>query len=1319
MSVTKAAIALIVLMGTLDLPLFGQDEWPLQQIDKRSGLTNSAINAVYLDRHDHVWFGTWDGLNRYDGDAIVGYKPIANDEHSLSNNIIRQILEDKAGNLWVVTHDGINRYDHKLNQFNRYLHKIDGLPFHENNLQAALTSDSVLFVSLVGWGIGKYSEQEDKFVRIKPEIDVLKNVYGLGAHEGHQYLLGNERLFTLDASGKFASQKINWTPNTSLAKLIKLDTKYFLIYQENPNTLTLNEITNGKIIAQHEINTGGATVTSISLSMDQQRLYMGTDEGKLLQLIWGKNSVHLESLNQQLSSLYEKKLKIFSIHESKQNILWVGTDGDGVYKYLTKKRSFHSIGEGDAQQGKISNSIVRSIAADQNNLYIGTRSGGLNIVNERTNSATIYDKTNGLSDNTVLAQTLDAKGNLWIGLDNEGIDMIEKKTGKIYHFPRDFSFDGKKPEFGSVYKILIDTYGHLWLGTSGYGVVYLDYQLSEQGTYILNETYSILPEHSQRFGSIQLKSNIVYSIETEGPNMLWFGSRNGGLYRFNSFLRQFTHNLRAGTSDGSALSNEDVLSLYNNRRGQLWVGTSGGLNKVNLSDYSVEQYTQNDGLANNTIHGILEDYNGSLWLSSNNGLFVFDPLNDTFKNFNWSDGLINYEYTDGAYCAALNDKRLFFGGTNGVDIVFPSRIDTVRSFPRLALTSLSIANILIQPGDSSGILHSSIDIQNEIDLNYTQNFLSFKFTTLDYWHKQRCKYRYYLEGFDSDWINLDKQSVINLTNIPPGDYTLHLNNTNENSNWNPAERTVTIRISPPYWATTTAYVIYIILAILAQFGLILLLRNRSKRKKIEEIDRLKQEQSEVIQKYKLEFFTNIAHEFRTPLTLILGPAAVLLEKTKNKAELNIPVQSIFRNSLRLQKLIHELIQFRKVELGKEKLKVRSLDLVGFMEELLQSFRQYAIDKEIKLTYETPNSLNADIDSEIVEKILINLISNALKYTDHDGAVHVRLWQDTDRINFNVKDTGVGFRSDELNRIFERFSDLNHENFSSSVNSAGIGLSLTRKLILLHQGDITVESTPGKGSEFSFWLPTNIKSIQHTIQIEEEQTLLHHMDDHVQAELDDKSTLDQEMINISLQRFDHNILIVDDNTEILNLLKGLLSPKYNVISCTKGTEALDVIFNRKIDLVVSDIIMPEMDGYTLCEAIKTKLETSHIPVILLTAKGNIEERIEGLQVGADAYIPKPFHPDHLQVRIEKLIRTREMLKNKFESYTAEETDFSSFGIGTRDDEFFTRIDQFIKDEMANPNLEAQHIASFIGVSKTSLYKKERALTGQTPQAIINR
>lgn len=1315
----RIAVALTgIFCLTIGLAL-AQSEWPLQQVDKKAGLSNSSVNAIYMDNYDLVWLGTWDGLNRYDGDQVTVYKPVKDDPGSISNNVVRQIIEDKGGRLWVVTHDGINRYDRKLDKFHRYLDDVEDIPFLENNLEAILSNDSSIYVALTGWGIAKYNASKDQFDQLSPQGQDLKYIHDMGLEGQYLYLLNEEKGLLAYQLQDQIVKSIHPQQLTRFHALEIFSGKLYFIYQDDTDCMTFVALENGKVVSETKLDTHHSQITSISPSQDGNSLYIGTNEGKLMEVKMKDGQPNLHSPEHLTSTLSTKKLKIFSIHESKQDILWVGTDGDGVYKYLTKERAFHSIGEGELSSGQLTNSIVRAIHMDdKGTLYLGTRSGGLNVLNPQKSSTQVYDKSNGLSHNTVLAIDQDHRGNIWIGTDGEGLDMIEKTTGRILHFPDDFADVPDDLKFGSVYEILFDSYRNLWLGTSGYGVIYLDIDRTPTGTYRVSDSYSITPEIENE-PQISINSNIVYSIIEEHPNVLWLGTRNGGLYRYNTLTRSFTHHLSSDRQDRSSISNDDILSLHIDKQNKLWVGTSGGLNKVNLSDFSVEQYNQSDGLANNTIHAILEDDNGKLWLSSNNGLFAFSPQSNTFKNFNWTDGLLNYEYTDGAYFRSTIDLRLYFGGTKGLDIIEPSRIDTAAAFPRLILSDLVISNVPILPGDSSSILKSAIDLQPSISLDYDQNVLSLSFTSLDYWHKQRCSYRYYLEGFDEGWIDLGHQSNIHLTNIPPGGYTLHINNTNENGVWNPEVRELIIDIAPPFWATPAAYVVYVLLALLAQIGLVLALRNRAKVKKSLEIQLLKQEQAETLQKYKLEFFTDITHEFRTPLTLILGPVVKLLKEIKRDSGQHSMLQTIYHNSLRLQKLIQELIQFRKVELGKEKLRIRPLDLTTFVEDILGSFREYALQKEIQLAYEAPDEgITAYADSDVLERIMINLLSNAMKYTEHGGKVGIQITETSGRVSFCIWDTGVGIHPDQLTQIFERFTHLQGDRDEWDTNSAGIGLSLTKKLVNLHMGEIAVESTPGKGSAFSFWLPSDITAYEGKISEDTDDAILAKLKEHVKVELYQKDNLDQEMINISLKRFEHNVLIVDDNLQILRLLKDLLSKKYNVISCNRGEKALTILTNQKIDLVISDVIMPEMNGFELCKRIKRKIESSHIPVILLTAKGEIEEQIEGLEAGADVYLPKPFHPDHLYAQIKRLISTREMLRKKFENHVSVDDTLPALGIGTKDDDFFKGLHEYIAEQMENTQLDAQQLANHLGLSKTSLYKKVRAITGQTPHALIN-
>jgi signal transduction histidine kinase/DNA-binding response OmpR family regulator len=816
----------------------------------------------------------------------------------------------------------------------------------------------------------------------------------------------------------------------------------------------------------------------------------------------------------------------------------------------------------------------------------------------------------------------------------------------------------------------------------------------------------------------------VYTIVEEKPNLLWFGTRGSGIYRYNALTKEIEAHIQASSNEKNALSNNDILSLYIGDQDQLWIGSSGGLNRLFLQNkpYRIEHFTEHQGLPNNTIHGILEDANANLWLSTNRGLVMYDRIRNTFKTFDTNDGLKNNEFTDGAAFQSAGSTRLFFGGINGLDVVYPDKIHAEDYFPRLAITDFHVRNVAVTPGDDSHILTQNIDLTDSIILNHDQNFISFFFTTLDYWSKQKSEYGYFLENFDKDWNYIGKQQSITFTNVPPGHYKLSINYTNENGDWGIHPKIITITVTPPFWKTNWAYASYILLAIGLQVAIVLYIRLRTRAKKALAMDKFKAQQLKDLNDYKLQFFTNIAHEFRTPLTLILGPVASLLQTNNNAAE-QTQLKTIYGNSLRLQKLIDELIQFRKLETGKDSIAISPVDLVPFTQEIIESFQQHAADREVHLEfYPEPDEFIAFVDHKKVEKILINLISNAIKYNSRGGIVSVTLKESQGKALFAIRDEGIGIAEENTNKIFQSFYHNPAEipNANGIEKSTGIGLSLTRSLVQIHRGEIRVESKEGKGSTFTVIIPV---SREYYSDLPQESSMVLssvHLGEKVSLEFDTDhylSGLAEKKKTKSLSAHEYSLLVVDDHASIVSLLDNILSDKYTIHKASSGNKAMQVLDDERIDLVISDVIMPDMDGLTLCRKIKENIQSSHIPVILLTAKGEIENRIEGLEVGADSYIPKPFHPEHLFVRIEKLLERMELIRKKFRNFANLELTQLSTGIGERDDDFFYRITSCIQLHLSEPEFNADTIAEEVGMSKASLYKKVKTITGLTPHGLI--
>lgn len=1320
--VMSCILLLVSFLSTLIKSDTTSSPWPYQHVDKSAQLSNSAITSVYMDKYDYVWLGTWDGLNRYDGSSIKVYKPDPFTKGTISNNVIRDFLEDHDGNLWVVTHLGINKYDRATNSFRVYLDSLTNVPFMEYNIRACIGADSSIWISLMGKGISRYSKENDSFLPVHfqgIESEWLTSVVGLGQFNGIHYYLGRDGKLACTVNNKLVYSKQVVNSPAFYHKFIRLGESYYLIVADGSEYLSFINLANIEENPQ-KVYLGNVSVSSLSPSIDHAAIWVGSELGDIFKIKPKGNGFSVASMNSYFPTFSKSRIKILTIKETKQDIVWIGTDGDGVYKFLTRPKTFYSISEGQPESGQLSHSIIRSIYEDQSgSLYIGTRGGGLNVINSKDGRTRILNSKNGLSNDAVLAINQDHSKNMWIGLDGEGIDMIEAGTGKLFHFPRDFE-NKSDLNFSSVYSICIDSFNDIWLGTSGFGVIQMKVEKTTTGKYRLVEFDQL--SHPAKARPIPIKSNIVYTIVEEKPNLLWFGTRGGGIYRYNALTKEIDSHIQASANEESSLSNNDVLSLFIDNKEQLWIGSSGGLDRLFLQNkpYRIEHFTEREGLPNNTIHGILPDANNNIWLSTNRGLVMYDRSRNKFKSFDVNDGLKNTEFTDGAAFQASKLRKLYFGGIDGLDIVYPDKLHIQDYFPRLAITEFQVRNQAVIPGDETKILEQNIDLTNAITLGYDQNFISLFFTTLDYWNKQKSEFRYFLENFDKEWNHIGQQQSITFTNIPPGEYTLYINYTNENGDWGVTPKTLHITVTPPLWKTGWAYFIYFLLAIALQTGIILYIRWRARQKKALAMDKFKAQQLVELNDYKLQFFTNIAHEFRTPLTLILGPVASLLNSS-NSTNDQKQLKTIYNNSLRLRKLIDELIQFRKIESGKETLAISIVDLVPFTHEIIETFQQHATDRDMHLEfYPEPDELIAHVDHKKIEKILINLVSNAIKYNTKGGMISVTLKAEKGKAIFSIRDEGIGIAEENRRKIFESFyyNPSATSNANGTEKSTGIGLSLTKSLVQVHRGEIEVESTLGKGSTFTVIIPIARKFYS---DLPDESPMIvspSYLGESVSLEFEtDHYQPDSTTKKETQTAHEYSILVVDDHASIVSLLDNILSVKYQVFKARSARKALEILDEEKIDLVISDVIMPDMDGLSLCKLIKENIQTSHIPVIMLTAKAEIENRIEGLQSGADSYIPKPFHPDHLFIRIEKLIERMELIRKKFRNFADLELTHLSTGIGSRDDDFFLKITQCIHDHLSEPEFNADTIAEEVGMSKASLYKKVKNVTGLTPHGLI--
>ncbi len=1316
------------------IPVYGVSadkgpKWRSAAITNEQGLSNSAINSIFKDSRGFMWFGTWDGLNRYDGKTIKTFYPDIYDQTAISNNIIRNMLEDGSGHLWIVTERGLNRYSHDKEGFYSYFTEHPELTLREYSLKANIGHDDRIWVKVHGLGLFRYQEEKDDFEQIVVPCltdQKMTQVNDFLVFENHLYLLNEDSLFVADHMLSEKKEGYGLTGLHSFLQDASINYHWFFIYDNTPFLLLAMREGGMLIIDLYSMHVNDLylgdhnyRLTAFTTAGGRDHFWLGTDDGNVLQMLPGEGfSVH--SVLDMLPELADKKVKIWSVLETPDDLLWIGTDGEGVFRSILKPKPFYQIGRGASADRQLNHQIVRAIYEDERgNLWVGTRGNGLNFIPAAYGATRYYTTENGLTNNAVLALEKDNQGLLWIGHDGDGIDVLELASGRFFHFPDDLE-GGEDLDFGSVYDICVDAFGQVWLGTSGYGVIGLDVERNND-RFVLKSHQQIVSEGVDDV----FRSNIVYAIEEERPNILWLATRGAGIYRMNT-LTGSLENFSRDRQNGSGLSDDDILSLHMGADGHLWVGSSGGLNRLNLNytPYEITDYTMRDGLPNNTIHAILEDGEGNIWTSTNKGLSKFDRIQKSFKNFISEDGLQGNEYTDGAACIGKASGRFYFGGINGLDWFYPEEITLSERQPNLMFTGFRLYNDLVQPGDSTYILCRNINELDEIELKHDQNFFTVEFTTLNFINPDKSQFEYKLENFNSDWVFAGSQREANFTNVPDGKYRLMIRATNEDGIWSEEVRTLGIIIRPPFWKTWPAFLLYGLLLALAGYMLYAYQSARIRRKQERTVEKIQQQKEKELHQYKLQFFTNLAHEFGTPLTLIFASAGSLLNPQQNARESRSLVKTIYQNSRRMQKLVQELLEFRKIDTGREKVNNRKLELVSAISNIINVFTHFVQENELEIIFEPEEEdVWLIIDTAKVEKILLNLLSNAIKFTQPGGIIKVALKVSADKIIIEVSDTGTGISDEVLPYIFDSYYQRvpKVKKNTGSFQGIGIGLAYTKSLVELLDGQISVESTPQKGSTFIVSLPLHRPDAAGDTTIPEngisETSLLKKLADEFADGVHHKHYTFAAKPALWTTPKKYRILVAEDDAELSGLLMKILSEQYDVSLARDGKQALEMIREKRVDIVVSDVVMPQIDGLELCSTIKSDPVTSHIPVILLTAKTEMESRIEGLEKGADSYIPKPFHPRHLFVRIEKLLKTREQMAESFKHHVGSPLYNLKQDYAPRDKQTLEKCVSYIEANCEDENLDADKLADHLAFSKPQLYRKIKALTGLTPHGLI--
>lgn len=1283
-------------------------KYSIEQLDNTKGLSNSSVNCIFQDSQNLLWIGTWDGLNRYDGNNFKIFRPEPDRQNSLSNQVILKVGEDHNGQIWILTMHGINRYDKDSDAFtNYYFSRENKPPLSESEFNMALDASKQVYCAVKDWGIGYFDGSGFKSI---PSKNFIKNtVIKMEFTETGKLML----LFDNNELYAMTLQTSNGKKSIARSVLVSGHIKTFNVLGKNICTVStsgeaalhsLDEKKEPVLVQENIENIVGQVPEGLVLSGKSGYSTIDPD-GKTVAASWSK---------------YIKNQKITTLLKGNENIIWTGTDGDGMFKMFPIKNPFNLISK--VQLPELDGGIVRTFLETDHAFWLGTKGKGLFRLPsdfyshpEKSLAYTNFNESNSAVNNAVFA-LCEGKDNLiFIGTDGAGIAIYDKEQSKLVGW-REIQGSENCDAFKSVYAIYQDEDGLIWLGTNGYGMICCKISRSANGLKITD----VKKYKADSAARGTLSSNIVFSIVPRNDEELWIGTRLGGLNLFNKKSGQF-QTYKNAANDPQSLSNNDILCLVTDADNRLWIGTSFGLNVLESltknGKATFKSYTVKDGLPNNTIHGIVADKKSNLWISTNFGLSNFVVSPPKFTNYSKNEGLQNNEFADGAFYNDTKSGYVFMGGIKGFNYFLPQKIKESAVVPDLLIDKISGQNQTV-PYHQGLVISPESQTFPSIVLKHNQNFFDIQLAAITYINSEKCQYAYQLKGFDKNWNDIDNRKMISFTNVPRGNYSLWLKWSNADGVWSKPVHAIDIKIKPVFWQSNVAIIVYLIL--LAFF--VLFVRSYYLKRQSLQQNILFRKNEEELHENRLTFFTNIAHEFLTPLTLIVGPVQKLSEAT-NLGEKNQKfIHMIHRNSSRLLFLTQQLLEFRKAEYDYLEVTVKQFDLVNLVEQIAELFDDWALDKNISYRVDLPSELPGWFDKDKLEKIVFNLMSNAFKYTPKDGKIDLtfKIESDSKRLNITVTNTGKGIPKQKLDSLFDRFflSDTNQPT-DTEMFRTGIGLAYIKKLVTVLRGEIVVSSIPNQETTFTILIPCDKSAfVEKEIDRETSPILISRHLKNILEEIAEKPDEVPDKIS-ALDLVENNlkkILIVEDEKEIHLFLNDLLANKYKIMTAYNGVEALGLIETELPDLIISDVMMPLMDGVELCRKIKTDIRTCHIPFIMLTAKDSVLHRIEGLESGANSYIPKPFYPDHLLVRIQKLLEEKELILQHF-TQDAVVGNLSEFPINNEQKDFIKLVIELIRKNIDNENLQSAFIEKTLGISNSQLYRKTKEIFGLSPGDLI--
>jgi len=1269
-------------------------------------ISSSLINYIYQDRRDYIWIATEDGLNKYDGVKFTIYKNHPNDSTSIKNNYIRSLFEDSFGHFWIGCINGLHLYDRATDRFaevNLYNGQLLISP-HITSIIESKVHD--IWMTTSGEGIIRIRKDDKMYHTDKQLTERLSSIYLTTMIEDRKgrfwiasenqglnmYDPATDKVVLFKAPESIGSNQISAICEDKQGNLF-VGTLNNGVYKFNPQTQKFDLIPDDK----------GSILAVKSLLLDNtNHLLVGTD-GQGLK-IYNEETKKLDD-SKMLSAPFDlSRMKVHAILQDRTGNIWIGLFQKGVFLNPENANGFNYWGHKSFHQNIIGSSCVMSLLKDKEDvLWIGTDNDGIYKLDKSGRSFHFSPGINSVPY-TIMAMIEDDAGNVWGGSYLQGLFRIDKETGRCAYYNYHKDNIGNTAQ-NKIFCIEKDNRNRLWIGTNGAGVYVFD---------LIKREY--VEHYSQWSSDHFIPNDWINCIRCDDESgIIWIGSFDGffSVNPANHQMEDFTK--------PEILPGKVVYSINEDKNGNLWLGTPVGLACFSKQTRTSTIYTVQNGLPSNVICDILDDNDGNLWLSTHSGISKLKRGDERFVNYYVFDGLQGNEFSMGAACKS-KDGELFFGGTGGVTSFYPEKVTDQRVPLSPYLTGLYLKNRSIVAGQKSGnreIIKRFISDADTICLSYDDNMFALEFSTFDFGFSGRIYYQYMLEGFNSQWMTTEPGvNRINFTNINHGTYKLKIKAfIYSNSS---KEKTLTLIILPPWYLTWWAKALYFILFALLAGGIYWFISEKMRHKN----ELLQREHAEQISEAKLQFFINVSHEIRTPMTLIMGPLEKLLMKD-NPPELHNTYLLIYRNAQRILRLINQLMDVRKIDKKQMQLKFRETDMVGFIQDIMKSFEYAAKLKNIDFMF-SPDmpALKVWVDLNNFDKVLFNVFSNAFKFTPADGEIAIRLTTGNDSstngplqdyFEIRIIDTGIGIDNEKIEKIFDRFYQIDNEMTNSNFGT-GIGLHLSRSLVELQCGIIYAENRSDRsGSCFIIRMPLGKEHLkENEVELIPENRPMQTFAYSQREDLFDIET-EPDMMPAVRAKTKYKVLIVEDDHEINNYVKSELEPLYKVSQAYGGKEALEYILAKKPDLIITDVMMPEMDGIALCRKIKSNVNINYIPVILLTAKSGDRDWAIGLDIDADAYIVKPFNPEILKKTISNLLSNRERLKDKFHSQLEGKID--PIELKAFDDVLMEKILKIVNDNLSNPKLNVEMLGSSVGFSRVHIHRKLKELTGQSPRDFI--